>query len=373
MLDRIEVVSDLQTFIVEPTAPNTNQGPLLLGGTKWYVWSSTAEEYVPVDVSDSVNDPIIIAPADPTIAAGNVPQGIGTYAEEVPPKLPPRIWIQTDAGGTVLLGLWYNFGANIGWQKGFAPLSQWTVSQIPANSLDLSLLKSSQSGMLMAANGSVAVIAATTPVPALTPAEAGQTLVVNSTGTGLAFVDVNNPIAQVAGVQIKNVAALVPGTWNNSQTNGYEGTWSTLPSVAPLGTVNIDPVNVSGAFRVSLKGWFATNGTGAFTTNDGSAVAMNPALDGTVMGYVAIYQNSTQVAGGRILFDHSSAGIDSNSLLVLPIDFEQLIPFTGASPAAFAVYAVAAAAGASMGNVILGPATCPGTVLMVEEVAVALT
>lgn len=131
MLDRMEVVSDVATFVVQDSDPGTNQGPWLKEGTKWYVWSTAtnpAGEYVPLDITDSVQDEVIVAKEDPNNAGK--PYGISNYADMVPPHTPPRIWLQTDAGGTQVLAVWYNFGGNVGWTKGPSVLTTLETSKL---------------------------------------------------------------------------------------------------------------------------------------------------------------------------------------------------------------------------------------------------
>lgn len=199
MLDRIEIVSDTANFVIQSNAPGYNAGPWLNNGTKWYVWSTSVTpsgSYVPVDISDSLNDPITIAPADPTVAAANVPAGIANYALEIPPKLPPRIWFQTDAGGTTLLAIWYNFGGSLGWQKGpvslLAGSVPMTALQVPTGSANYIFAVDSTGTKIVTRIASIAM----TPEPVA--ANAGQVVMVNPLGTGFTLGTVGVPTTVVS-------------------------------------------------------------------------------------------------------------------------------------------------------------------------------
>lgn len=59
MLARMKILSpDGSSFIFTgDTKPTSNVGPWLKGGTQWYVWDSTINDYVPLDVSPSITAP----------------------------------------------------------------------------------------------------------------------------------------------------------------------------------------------------------------------------------------------------------------------------------------------------------------------------
>lgn len=56
ILARTTIVSPFQlaTFWTGDTAPTSDQGPWLKGGTQWWVWSADDAAYIPLDVSQSV-------------------------------------------------------------------------------------------------------------------------------------------------------------------------------------------------------------------------------------------------------------------------------------------------------------------------------
>lgn len=56
------------SFVISDTEPNTNLGPWLKDGDKWYVWDEDTLRYVPQDITDSLNVVAIqeAAPADGT-------------------------------------------------------------------------------------------------------------------------------------------------------------------------------------------------------------------------------------------------------------------------------------------------------------------
>ena len=181
MLDRMEVVSDVATFVVQDSDPGTNQGPWLKEGTKWYVWSTAtnpAGEYVPLDITDSVNDEVIVAKEDPNSA--NHPYGIDSYADMVPPHTPPRIWLQTDAGGTQVLAVWYNFGGTIGWVKGPSVLTSMPTTDLvpPSDRANYILAVSADGNSITTRRASIAQVGE----PEVT--DAGKIVAVNDAGNG---------------------------------------------------------------------------------------------------------------------------------------------------------------------------------------------
>jgi hypothetical protein len=68
MLDRIEIESNAETFVIGSAgeaAPTENSGPWLKNGTKWYVWDENTSAYIPLDISDSLNPDIVISATTP--------------------------------------------------------------------------------------------------------------------------------------------------------------------------------------------------------------------------------------------------------------------------------------------------------------------
>lgn len=189
MLARMEITSDASTISVADTAPSSNVGPWLKAGTKWYVWDvSTANPsgaYVPVDISDSLNDEVVVAKEDPENAGA--PFGIGSYEEQVPPKVPPRIWLQTDAGGTRPLAIWYNFGGNLGWVKGPSVITSVEASAIvpPADRANYLLAVSEDGASITTRSALIARVSNPTAV------DAGKVVTVKQDGTGFELGTVN--------------------------------------------------------------------------------------------------------------------------------------------------------------------------------------
>lgn len=66
-VERAEILSPSGFFnvIIADVAPNSNEGLLLLGGTKIYVWSTKDSKYVPADITDS-----LYAPSIPDVLTG---------------------------------------------------------------------------------------------------------------------------------------------------------------------------------------------------------------------------------------------------------------------------------------------------------------
>ncbi len=67
MVERLEIQSPVGTqfFVVGDSEPPNNQGPWLKDGNKWYVFSTSEGRYVPLDISDSVENLFVVGSANP--------------------------------------------------------------------------------------------------------------------------------------------------------------------------------------------------------------------------------------------------------------------------------------------------------------------
>ena len=78
MVQRMKILSPSgSSFIFTgDTKPTSNVGPWLKGGTQWYVWDSTVNDYVPLDISPSFTIPYWMSASQP-------------------PNTNPPLWLQT--------------------------------------------------------------------------------------------------------------------------------------------------------------------------------------------------------------------------------------------------------------------------------------
>lgn len=113
---RLKFVTDdeFTTFVISDSLPANDQGPVLLGGTKWYVWDPDASEYIPLDISDSFTPPFQV--------------GSTTPLSTVPP-----VWLRITAltGGRVI-GWYYWMGEDLGWVPGTGITPSGTTLERPA-------------------------------------------------------------------------------------------------------------------------------------------------------------------------------------------------------------------------------------------------
>ena len=95
MLLRMKILSPSgSNFIfIGDTEPTSNVGPWLKDGTKWYVWSDTLNQYIPLDISDSFTIPFFMGSSIPT-------------------ETDPQVWLQTTQDATDLNP---SHGAPISW------------------------------------------------------------------------------------------------------------------------------------------------------------------------------------------------------------------------------------------------------------------
>lgn len=61
----IQSASGTNFFVVGDIEPESNQGPWLKDGTKWYVFSTTEARYVPADITDSLPNILIVSDVEP--------------------------------------------------------------------------------------------------------------------------------------------------------------------------------------------------------------------------------------------------------------------------------------------------------------------
>jgi hypothetical protein len=96
MVQRMKILSPNGTnfIFIGDTEPTSNVGPWLKDGTKWYVWSDSLKQYVPLDISDSFTIPFFIGATTP--ASSN-----------------PPVWLRTTKDATTAAPL--DFGEPIGW------------------------------------------------------------------------------------------------------------------------------------------------------------------------------------------------------------------------------------------------------------------
>lgn len=112
MIRRMKIVSPSGTnfIFIGDVEPTSNVGPWLKDGTKWYVWSSEINRYVPLDISDSLTLPF-------------------WASASTPPSTPPFVWLKTTKDATDQDP---SIGSAIGWYVFDG--SQWS----PYNSIVLS-------------------------------------------------------------------------------------------------------------------------------------------------------------------------------------------------------------------------------------------
>lgn len=98
ILERLELVSDSEDFVINDNMPTSNQGPWLKGGKQWWVWDEDTSTYVPLDVSASTNiKEIVVSAIEPP----------------APGEDDPKVWLKID--GLTVVGIFYWFGEPTGW------------------------------------------------------------------------------------------------------------------------------------------------------------------------------------------------------------------------------------------------------------------
>lgn len=94
MIDRLEVVTNANIFQELDELPSSNEGPVLLHGTQWWVWDETLVAYKPLDISESETLEVVISETEPASA-------------------PPNVWFKTL--GTAFVGIYVYMGSTAGW------------------------------------------------------------------------------------------------------------------------------------------------------------------------------------------------------------------------------------------------------------------
>jgi hypothetical protein len=116
---KFETDDEFTTFVISDSLPSSDQGPVLLGGTKWYVWDANAAEYIPLDISDSFTPPFQISSTTP--------------ATQVPP-----VWLRITAlTEGRFIGWYYWMGEELGWVPGNTITPRGTTLERPALPLEL--------------------------------------------------------------------------------------------------------------------------------------------------------------------------------------------------------------------------------------------
>ncbi len=267
MLDRIEIVSDALSFVIQDVAPTENVGPWLKEGKKWYVWSTEsnpAGEYVPLDISDSSHEEIFVGKEDVT-NLGN-PYGLPAGSRS-------RCWLQTDSAGTEIIALWYNFGGTLGWQVGLQPAAAWTVDLIPANSVALSRLEAvGNEGDIVYRTARTYATRASTFF-ALNPGESdsGKTVRIGADGSATLF-DYRYPLVSTTVGTISNVDV---DTTHMTELGGY----NTLPPAGNLvGSITVTPAAIGNVLRFTVNAEARV-----ICVNTGGAPAYPPVAGQTVL------------------------------------------------------------------------------------------
>lgn len=110
ILERIRIVAPFgfSTIVVGSLKPTSNQGPWLKDGTKWYVWSDDAADYIPLDLTDSETPPYWVQESDPA----GTPDSDGNYLtpdlggpEGGPLDGGPLLWFRLNESNTGVNGV----------------------------------------------------------------------------------------------------------------------------------------------------------------------------------------------------------------------------------------------------------------------------
>lgn len=124
MLLRMKILSpDGSSFIsTSDTKPTSNVGPWLKGGTQWYVWDTTVNDYLPLDISPSFTIPYFIGNSTPA----------GTN---------PPLWLRTskdasDVDPTHGIALSWSLWDGTAWVPFVAAEGVGTTAQRPTDPID---------------------------------------------------------------------------------------------------------------------------------------------------------------------------------------------------------------------------------------------
>src|SRR5688572_3081654 len=118
-VERLQIMSPVGTnfFVVGDVEPETNQGPWLKDGTKWYVFSETEARYIPADISDSLPRVFTVSSEEPA----------------APGTDDATIWLRTD--NDRVIG-WY-FWNGLVWRPGGNVPPSGTTALRPSTPQDL--------------------------------------------------------------------------------------------------------------------------------------------------------------------------------------------------------------------------------------------
>lgn len=119
MAERFSIQSPVGTnfFVVGDIEPSSNQGPWLKGGTAWWVFDTDAGQYVPLDISDSIEKLFTVSPTEPP------PPG----ADDA------QIWLQTATGRVIGWSFW----TGSAWRPSGNRIASGPTSGRPAGPADM--------------------------------------------------------------------------------------------------------------------------------------------------------------------------------------------------------------------------------------------
>lgn len=117
-VERLEIQSPVGTnfFVVGDLEPSSNQGPWLRGGTQWWVFDSTAGQYVPLDISASIANLFVVSPTEPP----------------APGDDDAEIWLRTASGRVIG---WY-FWTGVEWRPSGNPSASGPTAGRPSEPAD---------------------------------------------------------------------------------------------------------------------------------------------------------------------------------------------------------------------------------------------
>lgn len=118
-VERCEIQSPVGTnfFIVGDIEPSSNQGPWLKGGTAWWVFDTGAGQYVPLDISDSIQKLFTVSSVEPP----------------APGTDDAQIWLQTAIGRVV----GWKFWNGTAWSASGNPIANGPTASRPADPTNL--------------------------------------------------------------------------------------------------------------------------------------------------------------------------------------------------------------------------------------------
>lgn len=118
LVERLEIQSPVGTnfFVVGDIEPSSNQGPWLKNGTQWYVFSSSAGRYIPLDIS----------PSTARLFTAGVDQ------PDAPEDDAAQIWLRTASGRAIG---WY-FWSGAEWRPSGNVLARGLTAARPADPVE---------------------------------------------------------------------------------------------------------------------------------------------------------------------------------------------------------------------------------------------